>query len=221
MFFIVPPASEPIRSALQSRLHSTSGPQPAPLSSHRDRALFPYILALHTTSGAWLDPAWRDMLHLAVCRNTSQQSTSTPMLLDSFEVAGLLLACLPRFTPSMSRASVPNEWSIHHFVFELPFPNIIFHPGHGQHTSRPKNHPRADLFSSPTHGFLVWATATGCECTSYIAISIDSMMQKETAAVDPKPPADPFARPYRVKASVETRVNAVQTKCRPQRPAML
>ncbi|KAK2028040.1 hypothetical protein LX32DRAFT_412258 [Colletotrichum zoysiae] len=51
---------------------------------------------------------------------------------------------------------------------------------------------------SPTPGFLAWAAATGCECTSYVAI--DPTMQKETASVDPKPPTDPFARPYLVKS---------------------
>jgi len=82
------------------------------------------------------------------CRNTSQQSTSTPPC--SLILSRWPDCCLPRFTPSMSRTSVPNEWSVHHFVFELSFPNIIFHPDRSQHTFRPKS-ARAQTSSLHQH----------------------------------------------------------------------
>ncbi|KAK1960061.1 hypothetical protein LY78DRAFT_335778 [Colletotrichum sublineola] len=49
---------------------------------------------------------------------------------------GCCFACLPCF--ALTRASAPNKWSIHHFVFELPIPNTLLHPDHSRHPFCPR-----------------------------------------------------------------------------------
>ncbi|KAK1995194.1 hypothetical protein LX36DRAFT_174021 [Colletotrichum falcatum] len=193
---VVPPApglpiDPPVKVALDLCI-STRRPVVEP----PDRTLFPYIIALHTTFGRMHD--W--IPHGEICFIWLSQhfpaiKPAAPMLIDSFEMAGLLFALLNPCPKHRSQTSGPSITSSSNFPFPIPY-------CHSNHTAcllfAPKKRSGADLFSSSTPGFLAWAAATGCECTSYVAI--DSMMQKETATVDPKPPTDPSARLYRVRS---------------------